>query len=209
VKCGCGWHKTGGMAEFQGDFPGCMACKEQNTRRNLMNRVLSVISEEKLKYEFVGWSSKVVGDNLYERKMMLSCEVHGEFYPTPKNFLNLGSRCPSCNPCGFSPALPSVFYLLSANKGSKGFAGFGITRNFKNRLGQHKCSLKKEGFEVKDYKSWEMSGQKAWEIEKEILRIFPIFPQKISGFKREATYLRHYKEVVKLVDKMLLDENKC
>jgi hypothetical protein len=65
-------------------------------------------------YSFTGW---VNGYRNKASKALVRCPVHGEWPVSVGNFVNKGSRCPSCMKCGYDPSKPATLYALTSTCG--------------------------------------------------------------------------------------------
>lgn len=155
---------------------------------------------KKLGYVFLGF----VEDNVkigVNKKVKLHCLHDGnEWCTTNLRHLMAGHGCSRCTVYGFDGSRPSFFYVMRISKeGEDGFTGYGITRNFKDRVRHHKKHLKDAGFSIQDYKLFEIHGRIATKIEQDVNRNFINNRQEITGFKKEATSYDKYDAVISFV----------
>jgi hypothetical protein len=164
-------------------------------------QVKSTLEYEGLKYNFVGWEDnyKNVGS-----KIVLNCDVHGNWPVNIHSFLAVGNRCPDCATSGYKKGVDAGFYILKV-EGRHSFIGFGVSNTPDRRLHTHARNLKRAGLKIVATQIFYVTGQQAWNIEQVIKKRFPCNPQDIEGFKTEATYYEYYQEVVDFVDKLIFD----
>ena len=163
-------------------------------------QINNIIQKEKLQYKFVGWESDKRNS---DSKIIMNCEKHGEWCVDISSFVNGGSRCRSCSKTGFRPYGPSVVYVLDVRSDVESFTGYGITGDIELRKRQHKWELKKHNLVINDMETFEMDGKLAKEIESAIKTNFEMFPQKVKGFRTEATYSWNYSNVVNFIEERL------
>lgn len=130
----------------------------------------------------------------------LYCEEHGDFSTTVFNFLHGGTGCPSCVRFGFDPLKPAHLYVLKIEGNLTEFTGYGISNYVDNRIDQHQKMLAKYGFLITDYKFIPVSGKDAFKIEHSVSKQFPMFGQCVKGFRREATYVNYFLDVISFVE---------
>lgn len=156
------------------------------------------IKEEDLSYTFLGWKGEWKGAN---STIHLFCHQHGDFFPNLTSFLyNKGVRCPDCAVSGFKRHEDAFVYVLYAEGISGDFTGYGITGNTKKRLREHRTYLSKDGFSIKEYYAFPVTGLEALRIERDIKENFTRYPQVVTGFKTEATFPQLYPELLEFVE---------
>lgn len=148
---------------------------------------------------FTGWMEPQYSA---KSKVVIKCELHGEWDVSVDNFMNKDSRCPSCSATGFDPTKPSVLYVLDVGGANK-FTGFGISNKWEDRLVTHKRNISSSDSEILQHEIIPIPGQSARFIENQIMQKFSAHPQKIPGFKREATLEGYYHKVIKFVKSLL------
>lgn len=117
------------------------------------------------------------------------CPEHGEFLQTPNTHLN-GCGCKRCASYGYDPEFPSIFYLFNFMVDGKSFTGYGITRNYKDRMQHHKRQLCINGISIADSFLFNSdNGHIPMLLEKEIKATFKLSPlsESVVGFKTEST----------------------
>jgi len=162
------------------------------------------IESEKLDYSFVKWVDESYKDST--SKIVLECGIHGKWATAFSTFHNQGSGCPSCSVSGFKHDIPAAIYVILVINplSEEEFTGFGITNDIKIRIGAHKRNLKRCGFILTDMEIFNVDhGSMARKIERAVAESFPLFPQKVEGFKTEATYAYHYDDVVDFIERKL------
>lgn len=122
----------------------------------------------------------------------------GEEFISDRSNLLAGKRpCRCGNGGGFDKKLPASVYVLLIRDPRGGlFVGYGISNFLHRRLVGHKRELEKQGFKIIEESSIDMSGELALAIENDLKKMYPINPQDIPGFKREATFLEFYENVL-------------
>lgn len=162
-------------------------------------QMVGIIDSENLPYQFVGWST-LEGYKDSHSKVVLFCEHHGVFPTGVNSFLN-GIRCPSCAKTGYDKNKQGYLYILSISGIVSSFTGYGITNNIKTRLATHKAKLLQYGYKIVSSRVFTSSGEEVQYIEKLIGKEFPIVPQEVKGFIKEATYSKHYEDVIAFAQK--------
>lgn len=174
---------------------GSLACRCNKfsimTREMVELRINTTLQNEE-KYTFVGWETPFVD---FKNKIVLNCKEHGD-WPAILGSLFRGSRCPSCSINGFSPVKDAFVYVIEAENSSISFVGYGITRYLEKRIKDHSVNLSKKGFTIKTVRHFHTTGIEALKLENDLINMFPIYSQDVSGFRREATYPHHYTEVI-------------
>lgn len=175
-------------------FKGCKNCRCGTVYRwsnaQLEYKARKIIDERNLPYTFEGFDNK---------KLILKCKYHTSW---KINFLNLknGHGCPLCAKCGYKSDKPASVYVLRVmNSEGEGFTGFGITNDIELRMRDHRCSAGKKGYVIYEAFNFETDGYTARDIENKILKNFPLEPQVVKCFKKEATSLSLYEQVVNFV----------
>jgi hypothetical protein len=129
-------------------------------------------------------------------RLKMNCVDHGNWFPMKSNFLRLDIGCPSCAESGFDRSKPAVFYVLVCESEHNSFVGFGITKDFGERVKRHKQYLSESGYKIKETYLFEMSGEAAYLLEKKVLNEIPIINTEINGFKREAAHIREFSNIM-------------
>lgn len=141
-------------------------------------------------------------------KLVLNCSAHGEWTTNVTGTLHRDNRCPSCAVRGYQPSTDGYVYVLMVDSVIGGFTGFGITGSPARRIKQHEKSLAKEGFHIVDSEIFVLSGREAISLETEIKMKFPVTPQIVPGFIREATHANLYHDVLSFVrSNTITDDN--
>lgn len=177
---------------------GSVACRcsrgYRYTDKQREFQVKQTFEAESLPYSLLGWVGTARSGKLARLKII--CHLHNEFSPYLDTYINGGTRCPDCSVTGFNPNKPATLYVIRTNT----FTGYGITCDFTHRLSVHKKYLKRSGYVVEAYETFELEGQQAKEIEKKISSHFCSYPSKVKGFLREATDRLEYESVLKFVE---------
>lgn len=196
VTCSCG-HSWCTQAKALISSSGCAVCSgKRHTKKYLEDTVKGILLKESLSYTLVGW----VGDKvLVSGRLHMDCKTHGEFFTDYTNFVRLGTRCPVCNKSGFSTKLPAKFYLLEISDGTTTFLGYGITRKIDLRLQQHRNSMANIEFKIVTYKTWDMLGSEAKDLENKIKSNFKAFPNNIKSFTKESAHIEDYCDIVDII----------
>ena len=105
----------------------------------------------------------------------------------------------------FREDLPSIIYILKIHSSEHGdFLGYGITNDWRDRLTDHKNSLKKFGMKIYEIKTFECkNGNEAKKIEKKIKNKFGLIGVQVKGFKKENCHIKHYQELMKIIKENL------
>lgn len=147
------------------------------------------------------------GYNGVYTRILLVCSEHGEHETKVTHFLNGGCFCPACSATGFDTYSPASVYVLKISNGTSGFTGFGITKEFDKRLSTHVRELKKQNFRIIDSDVFDVEkGSIALKIENNIKNKFPLEPQTVKGFVKEATSMENYEVVVEFVQNSIFDD---
>lgn len=157
-------------------------------------QMVGIIQSEKLPYKFIGWST-LDGYKDSHSKALLFCEHHGNFPADVNSFLN-GRRCPSCAKTGYDKSKQGYLYVLSVSGITSSFTGYGITNNIKTRMATHRAKLLQYGYEIISSRVFTSSGEEVQSLEKLIGKAFTVVPQEVKGFIKEATYSKHYDDVI-------------
>lgn len=152
-------------------------------------------------WSFVGWSSQ---DRKAKSKIRLKCKEHDVWETSLDNFFSKNSRCPSCANSGFDPSKASFLYVLKV-EGKNNFTGFGISNQWKKRIVTHKRNIGLSDSSITDKEILEVPGEKARFLENEIMKRFKVCSQDIIGFKKEATFLENYQEVINFIKSLFPD----
>lgn len=132
-----------------------------------------------------------------ESDIRVICEEHEDFHTTVNKLVNRKHGCPICNTGGFFSENPATFYVLRIEGQNCGFTGFGISGEIMRRLCTHKRELNKHGLRIEESMYFDFDdGKDALHLETLVKREFELFSQQVSGFRKEATYLREYDNVV-------------
>ncbi len=159
-------------------------------------RIKKLLLEEN-ELTFIGWIGEY--NNVFS-KMILNCNLHGNWISGGSIFVHGGCRCPGCAVSGFKRELPSVVYVLRVVGGIE-FTGYGISNDIDRRLMAHRYNLSKKSCTIGDLELFYIDGHNAWKLEKLIQKTFKLVSQKIPGFKKEATEYFLYDEVVEFAEK--------
>lgn len=100
--------------------------------------------------------------------------------------------CDCNNGGGFDKRMDGYVYVLKAQSITNSFVGYGISNFPKRRIKDHERELGKQGYSIIEYTEFKFNGALALQIESELKFIFELFPQTITGFKREATYTANH-----------------
>lgn len=146
---------------------------------------------------FVGWVNKY--ENC-DSRILLKCDKHKEWECGVSSFIHKGTGCPRCAKSGFNRSKAAFLYVILATSSTGEFTGYGVTGCKHRRFGEHTINLAKNGFEIARSKVFEMGGEAAFQLEKELKIRFDVQPQKIAGFRKEATYGHMYETVVNFVE---------
>jgi hypothetical protein len=138
-------------------------------------------------------------------ELVTSGKCSGIFKSTTSNLRKGRKPCRCPSPAGFHREKSAVVYVLKI-VGSFEFTGYGISNKFIQRLAEHRKNLKDVGCIVDELITFEMGGNTAFEIERKLKKTFVLHPQKISGFKTEATYYHNYLDVIEFIEKQLILE---
>lgn len=132
--------------------------------------------------------------NLTGRLWRVTCPLYpGKEFFSDKSNLKAGKLpCDCNNGGGFDKKMDGYVYILKAQSDEGSFVGYGITNFPKRRKKDHERELGKQGYSIVKYNEFKFNGVLALQIEAELKFIFDLFPQKITGFKREATYTSNY-----------------
>jgi hypothetical protein len=126
-----------------------------------------------------------------------TCSKDGQEFRTNLSSLVAGFKPCFCgSPGGYDKSKDGYFYVIRAVSDESEFTGYGITNKPTTRLSQHKNNLAKKGFVIAEIELFDMSGQKAPELENAVKQQFPLNKQDIAGFRKEATYHYLYNDVV-------------
>lgn len=154
--------------------------------------------------EFVEWIGEYKGGR--KSKFIISCPIHGKSPVVLSTFKQAGMRCSKCRKVkngkkgGFDIEKPSHIYILKVIGMTGDFVGYGISNDVSRRLAMHNKNLLEYGFVVEDFRTFACSGGEAHITEYLIKHTFERNPQEVEGFLTEATYLRHYDAVIRLVE---------
>lgn len=172
-------------------------CSPQHefTQEQRIYQINKKIEEEHLPYKLLGWKTHWKGSRTCAQ---ICCEEHGDFFPTLNDFVNKGSRCPSCSHGGFSPAQNAYLYVIKV-EGESPFTGYGITRNMEQRMSTHRTYIKRAGNCISEIRTFDMTGREAMAVENLIKTNFEMCPQVVKGFKTEATHSHLYPDVLAFV----------
>lgn len=167
-------------------------------------RVIKAIKELPEKVDFIGWAD----GNTRIRTAILKCALHDIWTATTHNIITNKTGCPSCGISGFKKDKPAVVYVIQT-AGKFEFTGYGISNVEKERIANHKLSLKKHDCIINQIEIFYTSGEVASSVEQKIKTSFERNAQVIAGFKTEATYVYFYDDVVSFVEEEIykLEEN--
>lgn len=184
-------------------FKTCRCSKNyrwtQEQREYYLRKILTA---KGLGVTFVAWESGYSGAH---SKAVLSCPDHGNFIINNSRIPLTKNGCPKCKrgKGGFKKELAAFVYVLIASDGKSRFAGYGITNGIQQRKYTHTRELLKKGFEVEEWKVYEVCGVLAFEIERKIMTRFERNSQDITGFRTEATQWYNYEEVLDFVESLI------
>lgn len=178
---------------------GILSCRcskiPRKTKEQREFQIKEEVTRRGCNYVFKGW---VDNEFLSRSDIILECAIHGEFYPSVNRFLK-GSGCPSCAGYGYQKSKDGSVYVIRVT-GSRNFTGYGISSDVERRLSEHRRCLSKIGAVIEDVKTFECSGEAALNLETALKAKFEHFPQDVDGFKREATYLELYQDVIDFIE---------
>lgn len=153
---------------------------------------------------FKGWKGDFLGSS---SRVILQCVDHGEWDTTVTNLLRHGSGCSGCAKYGFDRSKEAYLYVLKVVGKENEFAGYGISNKVNVRLRQHKFTLAKQELNIVESAVFLTTGQKALDVETSIKYNFPTSTQTVQGFKREATDVNLYYNLVDFIKLKLTEEN--
>lgn len=154
---------------------GCKSCAGNTTKTvEQFEKEANIVHENLYDYsKFIYKSSKDKG--------IIICSIHGEFEQTPDSHINGRAGCNYCGSGGTYNKVyfekypeqrnkPATFYFLQFEKAGERFVKVGITITDLQKRFQPLSRNK--GYEVKQLVVKELSLQKAWELEQDVLSTF-------------------------------------
>jgi hypothetical protein len=182
---------------------GCPICAVSRNGLALSRKAGLVFEEKALARHGDLYDYTLVEYRLSKTPVKIICKDHGPFLQTPSDHLG-GKGCPSCAKTGFQPDRPAVLYVFNITSPLVQFTGFGITKNYKQRLQQHTCTLTKHSASIdKMFSTHFDTGAQAAKVETLLQQTFPLCLEasNIEGFKTESTTAT-FSEVVAFVEKI-------
>lgn len=134
------------------------------------------------------------------RKVIISCPIHGEFLQTPNKHISRKSGCPSCTEYGYNTSKPAIFYLIEINEN---ILGFGISNSFDDRYRTHRKNFKKHSVIHELLQTFNCTGHQALAIENHLKQTYEIIDTGIEGFRKEATEIKYLPDILKYIKKLL------
>lgn len=127
----------------QGNMPcRCSKIYKWNTKQREF-QVNSIIKDSKLDVSFIGWlkPEKYIG---YKSRIVLNCNIHGNYDIAIDNFLQGYHRCPICSGRGYSKFSTGYFYIVKWYSENLSFYKLGISNSpemrFKRQLSKNKLN---------------------------------------------------------------------
>lgn len=203
VKAGVctGVFKALGVNLTKGRKPCRCSKKYTWTKEQREYKINALCAESQVKYEFIGWGEK--GYHGAFSKFNIKCPIHDVWLAGVDKFINTGQRCPSCAKGGYSTQKRGYVYVLKITGVTCDFTGYGISNYPVDRLRVHQTHLNPYGFRITDKFIFEMSGQRAFDMEYDMKATFPVFSQEMEGFRTEATHAYRYNDVISFVKEKL------
>lgn len=149
-------------------------------------------------HTFTGWYGEFTSR---VSSVTVNCPYHGNFTLSADTYLRNG-RCPNCAKSGFKQDRPATIYVLKV-AGLYDFTGYGISNNIEARLKTHRKNIIRAKSSIAEMEVFHTSGEIALAVEGSIKSRFDRNPQKIEGFKTEATLDYLYDDVVSFVEDRL------
>lgn len=167
VSCECPidnhkWLAT--MHHILKDGSACPRCSGRAafTEQEALDKCIEICKQEN--YKPIGF---IDGYKNNLSKFEYECVHHGSQKVSYNHFINDGTRCPTCSPCGYSNKKPGRFYLVRWFSEDIQFLKFGITNSeLKSRISKQKGLSKLEYKIIFDF--YFDNGQIPLDLEKEI-----------------------------------------
>lgn len=136
----------------------------------------------------------------------VSCKICGDekkFISDRSNLVAGKVPCDCNRGGGFNKNIESYVYVVKIEGIKTGFTGFGITNFPHRRIKDHARESWKHIQGITDVEVYECNGTIALQIETKLKHTFPLYPQEIPGFIREATLLCEFENVKSFIVEQL------
>lgn len=131
------------------------------------------------------------------------CPICKDTFESRMGNLGQGHLPCNCPNSGFSKKDDSFVYVLRAVSDNSQFTGYGISGNIETRFRTHRRKLLAAGFTLTECETFSMIGEDAQKVEQLIRKAFEVFPQKVEGFKTEATKYHLYDDVIQFIENFI------
>jgi hypothetical protein len=163
-----------------------------------------IAKEAKQRGTGISLSGKITGSAETNRMIPMTCDEHGPFVISVRNFWYRKRGCQACAKSGFLQNRPAWLYVLQIAGEDNKFTGYGISNQPEIRIRTHITNLARKGFIILTMRVIQIPGEHAYAIETGIARQFGRYGQGVGGFKREATHSEHFTDVVKFVEESIV-----